>query len=108
MGISTTRTIVCDYPGCVASENHGPVVVEWCMEDVESKKVPIPAPALTFVTFVLNGTPVAFCSKLHTSWFFLPDSYEIVLKKVIGMPKRPDNGQTGESSGHENDTGEQL
>lgn len=94
MGIRNTVQLKCDYSECSLGANDQPVCVSWCSEDVQSGLVPIPDEAKKFVTLELNGKKLAFCGRLHTAKFFLPETYEIVQKKIIEFPN-PLNGQEG-------------
>jgi hypothetical protein len=66
--------------------------VSWAIEDVKSGAIPIPEEATKFVTLDLNGQKLAFCGRMHAAKFFLPETYEIVQKKIVEFPN-PVNGQ---------------
>lgn len=81
MGVTTTIRVNCDYSDC-GSGQKGPVAVEWVNEEIKAGK-PAPPEAADVITFDMNGTKLAFCTRLHAAKFFAPASHEVVLKKVI-------------------------
>ena len=86
MSVLTTISVRCDYPKCFRGQG-APLVVQWCQEDVEQGRAPLPEAAKEFITLILNGVKVSFCNRLHAALYFLPDGYEPPqLKKIQEFP----------------------
>ena len=86
MSVLTTISVRCDYPKCFRGQG-APLVVQWCQEDVQQGRAPLPPEAKEIISFELNGTKLAFCNRLHAALYFLPNGYEPPpLKKIQEFP----------------------
>lgn len=96
MGLQTTITVTCDYPGCTNGPNGSPASVSYVKELVEREEKALPEEAKYLVMFNQGQGMKTFCGQLHASAFFMPPGFTLEKAKVTPFPVQPDSPINGQ------------